>query len=76
MKKKMQGILSDMNKGNITFDDGEVELLNLFNVTNSALKLKVKKLESDNKLLQFMVDNGINEEEMYNSNDITMPQEI
>ena len=56
------------------FDDMN-EALNLPDVTNSALMLKVQKLEADNKLLRFMVDNGINEEEMFNSNDITMPQE-
>lgn len=35
------------------------------------LMLKVKKLEAENKILNFMIDNGVNEDEMYNSNDIT-----
>lgn len=57
-------------------EKSDTPALNLPVVNNSALILKVRKLEAENKLLQFMVDNGINEEEMFNSNDITMPQEI
>lgn len=43
MKKKIQGILLDMNKGNITFDDGEVELLNLFSVMTLPTANEIQK---------------------------------
>jgi CRISPR/Cas system endoribonuclease Cas6 (RAMP superfamily) len=47
---------------------------NLQNVTNRALLLKIERLEADNKLLNFMVENGLGEEDMIN--DITYPHEL
>jgi len=47
--------------------------LPLQSVTNRALLLKVKKLEADKKLLSFMVENGLGEEDMID--DITYPCE-
>jgi len=51
-----------------------VKLCNLQNVTNRALLLKIERLEADNKLLNFMVENGLGEEDMIN--DITYPHEL
>lgn len=52
----------------------QIKFCNLHFVTNRALKLKVQKLEADNKLLNFMVENGLGEDDMMN--DITYPCEI
>lgn len=65
----------EMVKNFINNRHGELKTSPIPVVNNDALILKIRKLEAENKLLQFMVDNGINEEEMYGSNDITMPQE-
>ena len=56
--------------------DAECEFKNLHlqNVTNRALLLKIERLEADNKLLNFMVENGLGEEDMIN--DITYPHEL
>jgi len=54
--------------------DEIVKLLNLRSVTNRALLLKIERLEADNKLLNFMVENGLSEEDMIN--DITYPHEL
>ena len=48
--------------------------LPLQSVTNRALLLKIQKLEADNKLLNFMIENGLGEEDMIN--DITYPHEL
>lgn len=39
-----------------------------------SLLIKIAKLEADNKVLRFMVDNGLGEEDMFD--DITYPHEI
>ena len=43
-------------------------------VTHRALLIKIEKLEADKKLLNFMVENGLGEDDMLN--DITLPQEL
>ena len=45
--------------------------LHLQNVNNRELLLKIERLEAENELLNFMVDNGLGEEDMMN--DITYP---
>ena len=53
--------------------ESKVKNLTIQNVTNRALLLKIKKLEADKKLLSFMVENGLGEEDMID--DITYPCE-
>jgi hypothetical protein len=43
-------------------------------VTHRALQMKIEKLEAENKLLAFMVENGLGEQDMLN--DITYPHEL
>jgi len=43
-------------------------------VPNRALLLKIQKLEAENKLLAFMVENGLGEQDVLN--DITYPHEL
>ena len=43
-------------------------------VTHRALQMKIEKLEAENKLLAFMVENGLGEQDMLN--DITHPHEL
>ena len=50
------------------------KICNLQNVTNRALKLQVDQLEAQNKLLNFMVENGLGAEDMINY--ITYPCEL
>jgi primosomal protein N' len=52
----------------------EKEALPLQSVTNRALQMKIEKLEAENKLLAFMFENGLGEEDMMN--DITYPHEL
>ena len=46
----------------------------LADVTHRALLMKIEKLEADKKLLSFMVENGLGEDDMLN--DVTLPQEL
>lgn len=54
--------------------DNHEQALPINSVTHRALQMKIEKLEAENKLLAFMVENGLGEEDM--KNDITLPQEI
>jgi len=68
-----QNSLTAIERGLAQCSD-ENAALPLQSVTNRALLLKIKKLEADNKLLNFMVENGLGEEDMMN--DITYPHEL
>jgi hypothetical protein len=46
----------------------------MYLVTHRALQMKIEKLEAENKLLTFMVENGLGEDDMLN--DITYPHEL
>jgi hypothetical protein len=68
-----QNSLTAIERGLAQCSD-ESAALPLQSVTNRALLLKIKKLEADNKLLNFMVEYGLGEEDMMN--DITYPHEL
>ena len=74
LENKIKCVLMDFEINEITLQEATKRILLLLGVSNRALLLKIKKLEADNKLLKFMVENGLGEEDMMN--DITYPHEL
>lgn len=50
-----------------------MDLLGIPTETNKALRLKINQLEQKVKFLEFMVENGLGEDDL--KNDITLPKE-